>query len=167
MKRRKLLFVSCLAICAFVLFSGLYYQNKNYAKAPVTLNKTELLRLVNQARKSGCHCDGVYYPPVKEVVWNNKLETAAKNHCVDMQKHNFFSHKSSNGGTIVGRLNKVDYNWLAFGENIALGFKTEKEVVNSWLKSPTHCKTIMCGDFTEMGIAASDIYWVQVFGKPK
>lgn len=166
MKKRKFLLISLFIICSFISLSSSRYNNKGYAKAPVQVNKAELLRLVNQARKSGFTCKGVHYPPVKEVKWNEELESAAKNHCVDMHKHDFFGHESSNGGTIVARLNMVKYSWLAFGENLALGFKTEKEVVASWLKSPRHCATIMCAEFTEMGVATSGIYWTQVFAKP-
>lgn len=165
MKEKKSLLISLFCI-SFILFSGFGYNDKGYAKAPVQVNRTELLRLVNQARKSGYTCNDVYYPPVKEVIWNNQLEAAAKNHCLDMYKHDFFAHQSSNGGTIVGRLKQVQYAWLTFGENLALGYKTEEEAVSSWLKSPDHCEIIMCAEFTEMGVATSDIYWTQVFAKP-
>lgn len=155
-----------LSVVGFLLLSGFYQRGKNYAKAPVVLNKTELLRLVNEARRSGYRCGNEYYPPVKPLVWSGKLEAAAKNHANDMSRNNFFSHTSSNGASVVGRLKSVDYKWLSFGENIAMGYKSERDAVNAWLKSPSHCKNIMCGDFTEMGVATSGVYWTQVFGRP-
>ncbi len=41
--------------------------------------------------------------------------------------------------------------------------ETEKKVIEGWLNSSGHCKNIMNGSVTEMGIATSGDYWTQVF----
>lgn len=128
------------------------------------VNKEVLLQLVNQMRQSGCNCGGVYYGPVKPVSWNNDLEKAALNHSQDMLDKKYFSHKNKEGANAGDRMDAIGYNWKAFGENIAFGYKNEREVVEGWLKSPGHCKNIMNGSYKEMAVAKAGGYWTQVFG---
>ena len=129
-----------------------------------TLNKTTLLKLVNEARKKGCKCGDTYYKPAPALSWNEQLAKAAQAHSNDMFTKKYFSHTSPNGDRAGERIEKAGYHWLAYGENIGLGFKDEKEVVTGWLKSPGHCKNIMNKDYKEMGIARVDKYWTQTFG---
>jgi len=51
-----------------------------------------------------------------------------------------------------------------YGENIGMGYKNEKEMVEGWLKSPGHCKNIMNKGYKEMGVAKVGSYWTQTFG---
>ena len=67
----------------------------------------------------------------------------------------------SNGGV---RIERAGYDWATFGENIAMGYRTEKDVVADWLQSPGHCKNIMNRNFKEMGVARVGNYWTQEFG---
>ena len=53
---------------------------------------------------------------------------------------------------------------MAYGENIATGYRTEKEVVKGWIASPGHCKNIMSKLYKEMGVARYGNYWTQEFG---
>ena len=131
-----------------------------------TLNEATMLQLVNAARAKGCNCGSTYMQPVSPVAWNDKLEQAALNHSIDMTTNNFFSHTGSNGSTPATRITGVGYQWSAVGENIAMGYPDEKAVVDAWLSSEGHCKNIMNGVFTEMGVARDGKYWTQEFGKP-
>lgn len=131
---------------------------------PTAVNKAVLLQLVNDVRKKGCQCGDTYYGPVPVVTWNDKLTVAAYNHSQDMYKNNFFSHVAPDGSNGGVRIKRVGYNWMAFGENIASGYRTEKEVVQGWLESPGHCKNIMSKLFKEMGVARYGNYWTQEFG---
>jgi uncharacterized protein YkwD len=45
-----------------------------------------------------------------------------------------------------------------------MGYTTEKQVVDAWLKSPGHCKNIMNKNYKEMGVARVGTYWTQTFG---
>ena len=123
-----------------------------------------LLQLVNDARKKGCQCGDTYYTPAPPLVWNDLLEKAASNHARDMYKNNFFNHSGKDGSNAALRLERVGYNWRAYGENIGMGYKDEKEVVEGWLNSPGHCKNIMDKKFKEMAVARSGSYWTQTFG---
>src|SRR5687767_5017688 len=102
------------------------------------VNKSLMLQLINDIRKKGCQCGDTYYNAATAVSWNNQLEAAALTHSADMFENDFFSHTApdgSNGGT---RIEKAGYDWSTYGENIALVYKSEGEVVIGWLDSPGH-----------------------------
>lgn len=129
-----------------------------------SVNKSLLLQLVNDARKRGCKCGSTWYPSTSAVAWNDLLEKAALNHSTDMNQKKFFSHTSSAGSGAGPRIAAAGYNWKAYGENIAMGYADEKEVVAGWLKSPGHCSNIMSKEYKEMGAANVNGYWTQEFG---
>ena len=133
---------------------------------PPGVNKTVLLQLVNDARKKGCRCDGTWYPPVAPLSWNNQLERAAYGHSSDMFRNKYFSHTGSDGSGTGERMTKAGYNWRFYGENIAQGYSSEKEVVAGWLSSPGHCANIMSKNYREMAVARVGDYWTQDFGSP-
>jgi uncharacterized protein YkwD len=128
------------------------------------LNKILLLQLVNDVRKRGCQCGDAWYPSAPPVAWNELLEKAAMAHSTDMSRNGFFSHTSPTNGKAGPRLEAIGYNWKSYGENIAMGFESEKEVVDGWLKSTGHCKNIMNPSYKEMGVAKAGAYWTQEFG---
>lgn len=123
-----------------------------------------MLQLVNDTRKKGCQCGNTWYPPAPPVAWNDQLEKAAFNHSKDMSQKNYFSHTSPNGDKAGNRIRKAGYNWMTYGENIAMGYNSEKEVVAGWIKSAGHCKNIMSRNYKEMGVAKVNNYWTQTFG---
>jgi len=132
----------------------------------LSLNKTVMLQLVNDARKKGCNCGKTYYAPVLALTWNNQLEKAAYNHTNDMFRNKYFSHTGSDGSASSERITSAGYNFRYYGENIAQGYSTEKDVVAGWLSSPGHCANIMNKNFKEMGAANVGDYWTQDFGNP-
>ena len=130
----------------------------------VVINKTVLLQLVNRVRQSGCTCAGKYYPPVPPVQWNEQLEKAAQAHSQDMSAKKYFSHTAPDGSNGGVRIERAGYHWMAYGENIASGYKSEQEVIQGWLSSPGHCRNIMNKNYREMGVARAGNYWTQTFG---
>lgn len=129
-----------------------------------TVNKTVLLLLVNNARKKGCDCGNTYYAPAPALTWNDQLEKAAYTHSRDMFQNKYFSHTGSDGTSSGDRISNAGYDWKWYGENIAEGYPTEKDVVAGWLSSPGHCANIMNKNYREMGIAKVGDYWTQDFG---
>ena len=129
------------------------------------VNKALMLQLINEVRQSGCRCGDTYYYPVAPLTWNDKLEKAASLHSADMYQRNYFSHASQDGKKGGARLDEAGYHWKTFGENIAMGYRNEVDVVEGWLQSPGHCKNIMNKDFKEMGVARVGNYWTQEFGR--
>jgi uncharacterized protein YkwD len=132
--------------------------------APSTVNKQLMLELVNNVRKKGCQCGDKYYPAAGPLVWNDLLEKAAQNHSNEMNKNDYFSHISADGSNGGARLDAIGYKWIAYAENIGMGYTTEKEVVDAWVKSPSHCKNLMGKEYKEMGVARAGLYWTQDFG---
>lgn len=130
-----------------------------------TVNHTEFLRLVNDARKKGCQCGDTWYPAANAVSWNDQLEAAAFAHSTDMNKKSFFNHTGSDGSNAGERIKRAGYQWKVYGENIGNGYKTEKEVINGWLSSPGHCRNIMNRDFNEIGLAKVGKYWTMDAGR--
>ena len=129
---------------------------------PAPVNKSLLLQLVNEVRKKGAKCGDTFYPAAPTLTWNSQLEQAALTHSSDMQANNFFSHASKDGRRAGDRIEAAGYYWRTYGENIAHGHQTEREVVNGWLLSPGHCKNMMAKAHKEMGVARVGDYWTQV-----
>ena len=141
-----------------------YSNSHDITSEGVAINKTVLLQLVNRVRQSGCTCVGKYYPPVPPVQWNEQLEKAAQAHSQDMSAKKYFSHTAPDGSNGGVRIERAGYHWMAYGENIASGYKSEQEVIQGWLSSPGHCRNIMNKNYREMGVARAGNYWTQTFG---
>jgi uncharacterized protein YkwD len=138
-------------------------ENPTISNLPATVNKSQLLQLVNEVRQKGCQCGDTYYYPATKVTWNTQLELAAYNHSSDMYRNKYFSHTAPDGSNGGVRIDRVGYDWMAYGENIGTGYTSEHEVVDAWVKSPGHCKNIMNKAYKEMGVARVGNYWTQEF----
>lgn len=159
------------ALLLLVLTAGsaqaqLFHSSASSVAEPAALNKTLLLKLVNDVRKKGCQCGGQWYGPVAPLSWSNKLEAAAAAHSLEMVQKHYFSHTGADGSNPGERIEHTGYAWRTYGENIAEGYANEQEAINGWLGSPPHCKNIMSKDFTEMGVGRTDSYWTQAFAAP-
>lgn len=136
-------------------------ENPILSRLPATVNRSQLLQLVNEVRQRGCRCGDTYYYPVAAVTWNSQLEAAAYTHSSDMYQHQYFSHRAPDGSRGGSRIEQAGYNWTAYGENIGTGYTTEREVVDAWIKSPSHCKNLMNKAYKEMGVARVGNFWTQ------
>lgn len=151
---------------AFTLLSGTLGATDNESDNAFS---TEFLMRINKVRQQGCKCGTTYMPPVPALVWNAQLEDAANGHAKDMSKRSYFNHTSKDGRSIQTRIMAAGYTYdgyksFAIGENIAQGQQTIAEVSEGWFKSPRHCMNLMNRDFTEIGVAEANRYWVQDFG---
>ena len=134
-----------------------------------------MLARVNYWRAAGASCRtaGVF-AATTPLAWNSKLLQAATGHSQDMITHNYFSHTSFDGRTLVQRVNATGYAWLSIGENIAAGQQTVLEVVDGWMGSDGHCENIMNPAFKEIAVACLPggatntykTYWTMDLGKP-
>lgn len=131
---------------------------------PTAVNKTRVLRLVNELRSKGAKCGDTYYHPAPAMSWNDQLEQAAQAHSNDMAARKYFNHFSPEGENAGERIDRAGYRWKSFGENIGLGYRTEEEVIEGWRKSPSHCKNMMNPQYTEMAVARNGEYWTQNLG---
>jgi uncharacterized protein YkwD len=99
-----------------------------------------------------------------------KLIEAAALHARDMAKRQKLEHKGANGSTVVDRVKSRSYAYIRFGENVAAGQNTVKDVMKAWMESAGHRENILA-DFAEMGGATADDstgrrYWCVVFAEP-
>lgn len=122
-----------------------------------------LLKLVNDIRSQGCNCGAERMPPAGPLAWSHLLEEASKEHSLDMDTNDFFSHDSSDGSSFSERISQTGFKWTSCGENIAMGYSTEEQVMSAWLNSPGHCKNIMNAKYKFMGAAKNGSYWTQDF----
>jgi len=78
-----------------------------------------------------------------------------------------YGHTRPNGKHWSTVLDEYGIEYYAWGENIAMGAKTPREVVALWMNSPGHRDNILSGDYTQLcvGMAESrgDLYWTQLF----
>lgn len=73
-----------------------------------------------------------------------------------------FSHSRPNGTPCF------DVSDRAYGENIAMGYRTPAAVMQGWMSSPGHRANILGSDYRSVGIGCVNVggsyYWVQLFG---
>jgi uncharacterized protein YkwD len=111
---------------------------------------------------------------LKNLFSSTVLDKAAENKLADMFKNQYFAHVAPDGKDAAFWVESVGYQYLAIGENLALGiFDGDNDLVDAWMDSPGHRANILGVQFTEIGIAAKKgsfegkQVWiaVQVFGK--
>ena len=136
--------------------------------------EAEVLRLVNQERAKGGYCADEYFAPTPALYAQRQLAIAAQQHGLAMSRQRFFSHYGQAGDTPKDRIIDAGYQGTAWGENIAAGQKTPQQVMKEWMDSPGHCRNILNGLFTELGVSfifdpksPYKTYWVQAFGRSR
>ncbi|CAN5121873.1 hypothetical protein BH11PLA2_BH11PLA2_17080 [soil metagenome] len=102
---------------------------------------------------------------------NKLLTEAARAHAANMVKQNKLEHELDDK-TVADRVTAQGYKYGRVGENIAWNQRDAKHVLATWMDSEGHRKNILNADYTELGVAAvkntkGEIYWVQVFGRPR
>lgn len=127
----------------------------------------EMLDAVNVARAEGGVCGSERIAPSEPLVWDARLELAARRHTLDLVKHNMLSHTGSDGLEPGDRVLEAGYEWRVVGENLIRGRNSLDTVIEDWLESPGHCRQILNPVLSEMGAAEVDGYWTQVFGVPR
>jgi len=147
---------------AIILSAVVMFGNCSKNEPPPEFDKELLLELINTHRKTGCKCGEDNFAPTTPVKWNTALERAARAHSEDMFTNNFFSHTGSDGSSVGARLERHNYKWKNYGENIARGAHTEKSVIDAWIKSAGHCRNIMNRNFTDVGASKKGNYWTLI-----
>lgn len=106
---------------------------------------------------------------------NSKLNQAAMAKIKDMFAKQYFEHSSPTGQGPGDLAKAAGYEYIAVGENLALGnFDSNKVLVQDWMDSPGHRANILNTQFSEIGVAVGEglfdgkKIWlaVQEFGRP-
>ncbi|MCE7007781.1 CAP domain-containing protein [Kibdelosporangium philippinense] len=118
----------------------------------------EVVALVNQARSE-------FVPQCGALTVDERLTRSAQKHSSDMSEQNYFDHTSEDGRTFDQRIRAEGYPRPG-GENIAMGQRTAKAVMDTWMKSQGHRENILrCGFKTiGVGVDTNGFYWTQNFG---
>ena len=103
------------------------------------------------------------------------LDEAANLKAQDMAKYSYFAHYSPTGVSPWFWFDKVSYNFLHAGENLAVYFTDSGDVVKAWMNSPAHRDNILNENFTEIGVGTAKgeykgfptVFVVQLFGTPQ
>ncbi|MCW2991657.1 MAG: hypothetical protein JWM73_2251, partial [Solirubrobacterales bacterium] len=111
---------------------------------------------------------------------NTKLQLAAQRHSEDMLARGYFAHEApapaAFGADPGDRIDAAGYDWQSYGENIAAGYGTPREVMEAWMASEGHCHNILDPGFTELGVGVTALAatidgelgtWTQDFGRPR
>jgi len=86
---------------------------------------------------------------------NTELHLAAEAKTEDMFEKQYFAHDSPEGVSAGDLARKAGYDFIAIGENLALGnFEDDKALVDAWMNSPGHRANILEEKFTEIGVEA-------------
>lgn len=127
----------------------LIFANSSHS-ASVTSYETEVLELVNKERAKYS---------LNSLTLDENLMNAADIRASELKKS--FSHNRPDGSSFSTVSSK------AYGENIAAGYKTPKEVVTGWMNSQGHRENILNPNYDTIGIGylkSGSSYWVQLFG---
>jgi hypothetical protein len=104
----------------------------------------EIITLVNQERTK----DGL-----NPLTQSSELTSAATAKGTDMFANDYWAHISPTGTTPWEFITKSGYQYTYAGENLAKSFSTAQDVVDAWMKSPSHKANILKPEYKEIGIA--------------
>ncbi|ASR47174.1 CAP domain-containing protein [Paenibacillus kribbensis] len=114
----------------------------------------EVVKLVNNERsKNG----------LKPLTSDAKLTEVALAKAKDMSTNNYFDHTSPTYGSPFDMMKKFGVSYTYAGENIAMGQKNPQEVMKAWMNSQGHRENILKAEYTQIGVAYYNGYWVQEF----
>ncbi len=110
---------------------------------------------------------------VRPLALDPLLAEAAHAHAADLAKRDAISHYGANGSTPVTRVAATGYDAVLTGENVATGYRHFDEVLDGWLHSPSHRKTLLLPDAAHVGLAlvydrsaSSRTFWTMVVAEP-
>lgn len=99
----------------------------------VSAYEKEVVDLTNAERKK---------QGLKPLTLDEKLSSVARKKSQDMKDKNYFDHNSPTYGSPFDMMKKFGITYRTAGENIAKGQRTPKEVVQAWMNSEGHRKTL-------------------------
>lgn len=126
----------------FVVYARTHYQT--VLGTSIDLSVSRLIELTNEKRiEKG----------LSQLVFNEKLASAAALKAADMFEKNYWSHIAPDGTTPWIFFKKAEYDYVYAGENLARGFTDSDEVVAAWMASPTHRENMLSPNYKEIGFA--------------
>ncbi len=169
--RSRLLHYEIMFLVISVLVSGLITMVGIHREYPAVLGIStnisvkDLLQDTNKKRQEN---------GLAPLALNEKLNDAAAHKAKNMFAQNYWAHVAPDGTTPWVFIKDSDYQYLYAGENLARGFTTADEVVDAWMKSPSHRENLLSPNYTDIGFAVDSgeltgsetVLVVQMFGSP-
>jgi uncharacterized protein YkwD len=116
------------------------------ASARLTPTERAVIRLMNQTRaRHG----------LPALTASPRLARAADGHSLDMVRHNFFAHQSSDGTSFDRRVREYA-RARRVGENLAMvsrARRVARKVVSMWLHSASHRAVLLSRGYRRVGVA--------------
>jgi len=149
--RAKLLHNSTLFILVIFIFllSFLFHtietRHPDILGISYSITENEILVKTNQVRQEN---------GLSPLTLNAQLEHAAEVKASDMFYKNYWAHFAPDGSTTPWLfIQNSGYEYLYAGENLAKGFTNSSDIVNAWMKSPTHRENMLSSRFKDVGFA--------------
>jgi uncharacterized protein YkwD len=150
-------------------------EDPNFESLSATYFSVDAIEAVNQARAEDRVCGTTHHDAAPPVRWDGRLADAAMMQVEFLQKQNLFTHEGEGGSRVGDRALAAGYDWVAVGENLAAGHTSLESVIADWIKSPSHCSTLMRATYVDAGIALVPgtrrneyrSYWALVLGRPR
>lgn len=105
---------------------------------------SNIVTLVNSTRQSS---------GLNTLNTNSKLESAAFAKANDMLAKGYFAHVSPDGKQPWDFISTTGYNYVYAGENLAIGYNNNQEVMTAWMNSSSHRENILNPNYQEIGMA--------------
>lgn len=128
-----------------------------------TGDEDEIFRLINLERRKR---------RLNNLEWDEQIAKMARKYSEKMARENFFSHFDPEGTNVAERAKKAKIKgWNKIGENLFSidgVSKFDAFAVKGWMKSPSHQRNILDGDWTTTGVGVAEaengeIFITQVF----
>jgi len=110
---------------------------------------------------------------LKGVKVDPALMNAAQIHAHDLARLDDVSHYGTDGSSPVDRVFKAGYSGVMTGENVSAGQRDLDEVLDGWLKSSSHRKTLLMKEAQHVGVALAydpkttyRTFWTLVIAEP-
>jgi len=109
----------------------------------LAISPETLINLTNQQRQAA----GLQ--PLNE---SPALDASATAKAQDMLARDYWAHFAPDGTTPWSFMSQAGYQYRHAGENLAMDFSTDDDVMTGWMNSPTHRANVL-GDYRDVGIA--------------
>ena len=109
-----------------------------------SINSTRLLNLLNEKRQKR---------NLKLLKENKMLDYVAYLRAKTIFDEQEYTHEATRSGLTYSTVaDKLGYFYASLGENLAIGYTNEEQIITDWEKSKKHADIMLKNDYTEAGI---------------
>jgi len=99
----------------------------------------------------------------ESLAWYAGAAVVAQSRSTDMDRRNYFDHKTPEGRTFIQDLKDASIEtWGSIGENIALTQAGPASAFELWVDSKPHRENLENCSFTHQAIGESSGFWTQI-----